>query len=330
MKKSSARKKKLKIFVTRTIPEVGIKHLKKKFQVDLNKKDKVLTKSELIRAVKDKGYSALLTLLTDKIDAEVLDAAGGGLKIVANYAVGFDNIDLKAAKERNIFVTNTPGVLSEAVGEHTFALLMSVAKHIPQADQFVRNGKYKQWEPFLFLGPSLWGKTLGLIGLGRIGAFVAEIAREGYKMDVIYHDVKRNPEFEMMFEAQYHERDYILKNSDFISLHVPLMPSTHHLIGLKELKLMKKTAILINTSRGSVVNEKALVTALRRKWIYGAGIDVYEHEPKLTRGLKDLPNVVLTPHTASGTVEARNLMSEIAAKNIKEALEGKTPPNLAK
>lgn len=323
-------KKKARVFITRPVPEVGIKLLKKRYEVVLNKRDRVLTKKELIRTIKGKNYSAILTLLTDKIDEEVLDAAGNGLKIVANYAVGFDNIDVKVAKEKNVFVTNTPGVLTEAVGEHTFALLMAAAKHIPQADRFVRDGRYKQWEPLLFLGPSLWGKTLGLIGLGRIGSSVAQIAREGYKMNVLYYDVKRSPEFEMMFEANYHEMDYLLKHSDFVSLHVPLIIQTHHLIGLSELRMMKRTAILINTSRGGVINEKALVRALRKKWLYAAGLDVFENEPKLTRGLKDLPNVVLTPHTASGTIEARSAMSEIAAKNIIEALSGRTPMNLAK
>ena len=318
-----------KVYVTRSISEEGIELLKKKsFQVDINPEDKVLSKDELKRAIV--GYDGLLCLLTDKIDGEVLDAAGKQLKIVANYAVGYDNIDVKAANERKVFVTNTPGVLTEAVAEHTFALLMAVAKRIAEADKFVRNGKYTQWEPKGFLGPQVWGKTIGIVGLGRIGSFVAQIAHGGFNMEVLYHDVNKNEEFEMRFSAKYNELLDLLKQSDFVTIHVPLLPETHHLIGAKELGTMKQTAILINTSRGPVVDEGALVEALKSKKITGAGLDVYEHEPDLTPGLADLPNAVLTPHIASATNEARNAMSRIAAENISAALEGKQPPNLVK
>ena len=318
-----------KIYVTRSISEEGIELLKKKgFQVDINPEDKVLSRDELKKAIS--GYDGLLCLLTDKIDGEVLDAAGKQLKIVANYAVGYDNIDVKAATERKIFVTNTPGVLTEAVAEHTFALLMSVAKRIVEADDFVRAGKYKQWEPKGFLGPQIWGKTIGIVGLGRIGSFVAQIAHGGFNMEVLYHDVTKNEEFEMRFSAKYRETPELLRESDFVTIHVPLLPETHHLIGAKELGTMKQTAILINTSRGPVVDEVALVEALKSKKIAGAGLDVFEHEPDLTPGLTDLPNVALTPHTASATHEARNAMSRIAAENIIAALEGKQPPNAVK
>ncbi|OGY26319.1 MAG: D-glycerate dehydrogenase [Candidatus Woykebacteria bacterium RBG_19FT_COMBO_43_10] len=318
-----------KVYVTRPIPEEGIELLKKKgFQVDINPEDKVLSKEELKKAIS--GYDGILCLLTDKIDGEVLNAAGKQLKIVANYAVGYDNIDVKAATERKIFVTNTPGVLTEAVAEHTFALLMSVAKRIVEADDFVRAGKYKQWEPKGFLGPQIWGKTIGIVGLGRIGSFVAQIAHGGFNMEVLYHDVTKNEEFEMRFSAKYRETPELLRGSDFVTIHVPLLPETHHLIGAKELGTMKQTAILINTSRGPVVDEVALVEALKSKKIAGAGLDVFEHEPDLTPGLTDLPNVALTPHTASATHEARNAMSRIAAENIIAALEGKQPPNAVK
>jgi len=318
-----------KVFVARPIPEDGILMLRKRgFQVDVNPEDRVLSKTELKEAVA--GVDGILALLTDHIDGEVLDAAGKQMKIVANYAVGYDNIDVAAAKGRKVYVTNTPGVLTEAVAEHTFALLLAAAKRIVEADRFTREGKFKQWEPLGFLGPQIWGKTIGIVGLGRIGSFVAQIARGGFNMEILYHDVARNEEFEMRFSAIYHELPTLLKKSDFVTLHVPLIPATRHLIGAKELGMMKPTAILINTSRGPVVDEVALVEGLKAKKIAGAALDVYEHEPQLTPGLVDLPNIVMTPHTASATHEARSAMSRIAAENITAALEGKTPPNLVK
>ncbi|HEX7456655.1 MAG TPA: D-glycerate dehydrogenase [Candidatus Nanoarchaeia archaeon] len=318
-----------KVYVTRPILEGGIEMLKKKgLQVDVNLEDRVLSKDELKKAIT--GYDAVLCLLTDKIDGEVLDAAGPNLKIVANYAVGYDNIDVKAATERKVAVSNTPGVLTEAVAEHTFALLMSVSKRIVEADKFVREGKYKQWEPKGFLGPQIWGKTIGIVGLGRIGSFVAQIAHGGFNMEVLYYDVKKNPEFEMRFSAKYRNLTELLKDSDFVTVHVPLLPETHHLIGAKEFGTMKQSAILVNTSRGPVIDEVSLVEALKSDKIAGAGLDVFEKEPELTPGLADLPNVVLTPHTASATREARMAMSKIAAENIIAALEGKTPPNLVR
>jgi glyoxylate reductase len=319
----------LKVYVTRPIPDSGIKLLKEKgFQVDINPKDEVLSTKALEEKLNK--YEAILSLLTDKIDKQVLSKSGHQLKIIANYAVGFDNIDVKEANARNIKITNTPGVLTEAVAEHTFALLMSVAKKVVPADKFVREGKYTIWGPMSFLGPQIWGKTIGIVGLGRIGSFVAQIAHAGFQMKVLYYDVKRNEEFEMRFSAQYQAIGDILKNSDFITLHVPLLDSTHHLINAPRIGLMKKEAILINTARGPVVDEKALVAALKEKRIAGAGLDVFEDEPKLTEGLADLDNVVLTPHIASATVEAREAMSTIAAQNIIAALQGKEPPNLVK
>lgn len=319
----------MKVYVTRPIPETGIKLLKSKgYQVDINPKDKVLSIAELEEKLAH--YDGLLTLLSDKIDNEVLKSAGQQLKIIANYAVGFDNIDVKAATIKKIYVTNTPGVLTEAVAEHTFALLLAVAKRIVEADRFVRNGKYILWEPMGFLGPQVWGKTIGIVGLGRIGSFVAQIAHEGFQMKVLYYDVKRNDEFEMRFSAKYQAIGDLLRNSDFITLHVPLLPSTHHLINKERLHLMKKGAILINTSRGPVVDENALAAALKEERIGGAGLDVFEFEPKLAHGMKDLDNVVLTPHIASATTEAREAMSTIAAENIIAALVGKEPPNIVK
>jgi len=306
--------------VTRKIPKKGIQLLRRHFLVKVYQKDQVIPRKELLKEVKQ--CDALLSLLTEKIDAEVLNA-NSKLKVVSNYAVGYDNIDVKAATAKGIIVCNTPGVLENAVAEHTFALMLALSKRIVEADRFTRAGKYKRWEPMLLLGTELEGKTIGIIGLGRIGAGVAERARKGMGVNVLYHDIKRNKQFEKEYQAKYVSLSELLKKSDFVSLHVPLLPSTKHLIGKEELRLMKKTAYLINTSRGPVVDEKALVEALEKKHIAGAGLDVYENEPKLTPGLTKLKNAVLTPHTASATVEARTAMSELAAQNIIDVLQGR-------
>lgn len=316
----------MRVFVTRPIPEVGIAMLEKQgFEVVMNPHDKVLSTEELKKAVI--GFDAILSLLTDKINDSVLAAAGPQLRIVANYAVGFDNIDLQAAKNRNIFVTNTPDVLNRAVAEHTWALILSVARKVVQSDQFTREGKYRQWEPQSFLGHELEGQTLGIIGAGRIGFKVAEIGKLGFKMNIIYNDVKPNPKFEKNFQAHYGGIEYVLSNADVVSLHVPLLPSTRHLINGHRLQTMKKTAILVNTSRGPIIDEIALVSALKDKKIFGAGMDVFENEPELAPDLVKLDNVVLTPHIASATTKARNDMSKIAAENIIDVLAGKTPQN---
>jgi glyoxylate reductase len=313
-------KMKEKVFVTRKIPEEGIKLLKKKFQVRIYPQDKVISQKELLKGVK--WCDALLCLLTDKIDSKVL-RENPNLKVVSNYAVGYNNIDIKSATSLRIPITNTPGVLTDAVAEHTLALMMSVARRIPESDKFVRSGKYTGWKPLLLLGTQLKGKTLGIVGLGRIGISVAERAIKGMGMKVVYHNRSRRKDFEKKFGAKYANLNSLLKKSDFISLHVPLLPSTKHLIGSKELGLMKKTAYLINTSRGPIVNEKSLVSALKSRKIAGAALDVFENEPKLSAGLSKLNNVVLTPHTASATFEARSAMSIIAAENIIAVLKGK-------
>lgn len=313
------------ICITRPLPKPAHELLKKIGTVRYNKQDRVLPPNELKKFVR--GATAILSIIPDRIDSDILDAAGHDLKIVANYAVGFDNIDLTATEDRHVIVTNTPGVLTEAVAEHTMSLLLATARRIVEADTFTRKGHYKQWEPMGFIGPQLWGKKLAIIGLGRIGSWVAEIARGGFGMQIIYYDITRNEEFEMRFQATYHELPTALRQADFITIHVPLLPSTKHLIGWPEFQVMQKHAILVNTSRGPVIDEQALVKALRTKQIFGAGIDVFEHEPKLSPGLSRLPNVVLTPHTASATVEAREAMSRIAAENIIAVLSGKAPLN---
>ncbi len=315
-----------KVFITRKIPDAGITLLKKSCDVRVYSKDQIIPRKELLKGVK--WCDALLSLLTDKINKEILDA-NPKLKIVSNYAVGFDNIDVASATSKGIPVTNTPGTLEDAVAEHTFALLLTITKRIVEADRFTRAGKYKSWEPMLFIGTQLKGKTLGIVGLGRIGSLVAEKA-VAMGIDVVYTDIKRNPDFETKFQAKFLSKESLLKTADFVSLHVPLLPVTRHLIGVRELKMMKKTAYLVNTSRGPVVDENALVAALRRKQIAGAALDVYEFEPKLSAGLVKLANVVLTPHIASATIEARQAMSRIAAENILAVLSGKraiTPVN---
>ena len=323
----------MKILITRQIPDKGINLLKEKgYEVTVSPYDRVLSKEELIEYLKKDSYDALLCLLTDKIDAEVLDAAGeSGVKIIANYAVGFDNVDIKAVGERGIMVTNTPGVLTDTVAEHTFTLMLAIAHRIAEADRFTRAGKYKGWEPMLLLGADLSRKTIGIVGLGRIGLRVAHHAARGFDARVIYYDVKRNEEFEKEFAAEYKEKlEDLLKEADFVSLHVPLIDSTRHLINAERLRLMKPTAYLINTSRGPVVDEAALVEGLKTGIIRGAALDVYENEPALAPGLAELENVILTPHIASATEETRQNMSELAAKNIIEALEGREPPNIVK
>ena len=313
------------------VPESGIKILKDKgFEVVINPEDKVLTKEELMNNLRGQNYDALFCLLTDKIDAEVMDSFGPQLKIIANMAVGFDNINIEEARKRGIMVTNTPDILTESVAEHTIALMFAIARRLVESDQFMRDGKYIGWAPMLFLGNDLVEKTLGLVGLGRIGAAVAKRMHDGFEMKIIYYDVKRNEELERQYHLEYRDLENLLKESDFVSVHVPLLETTRHLIGEPQLRIMKKTAYLINTSRGPVIDEKALVVALKSGEIKGAALDVFEFEPKITPELLQLDNVILTPHIASATEETRSKMSDLAATNIIEALEGHTPPNLLK
>ena len=314
-----------KIFVTRKIPQVGLELLKgTDFKVW--EEDRVIPRDVLLERVR--GVEAILALLTDKMDGELMEAAGPQIKIISNYAVGFDNIDVAEATKRKIYVTNTPGVLTEAVAEHTFALMLAIARRISESDQFTKKGKYKGWEPELLLGSELKGKTLGIVGLGRIGSRVAEMAVKGMGMKVSYFDVKPSAEFEKEFQATFQDLDSLLKEADFVSIHVPLLPATRHLINGEKLKLMKPTAYLINTSRGPIVEEMALVEALKAGTIKGAALDVFENEPQLAPGLADLPNVVLTPHTASATDEARGAMATLAAQAILDTLSSKVPQNL--
>ena len=316
------------IYVTRKIPDSGLSLLREKgFELDISPKDHPLTKRELVKALKKKPYDGVLCLLTDTIDKEVFDAAPN-TKIFANYAVGFNNIDVPEAKKRGITITNTPGALTEAVAEHTIALMFALVRRIPGSDHFIRKGKFKGWGPELLLGEELLGKTLGILGAGRIGSRVAEIASKGLGMSVIYYDIKQSEEFEKATSATFRATpEEVLTESDVVSIHVPLLPATTHLINAARLRLMKKTAYLINTSRGPVIDEDALVEALRNGVVRGAALDVFEHEPKLAKGLAKLPNVVLTPHIASATKSARDEMARIAAENLIAFFEKRTPPN---
>jgi len=317
------------IYVTRHIPDIGINLLRAAgHTVDVSEKNGVLTKTELRAALSGKPYDAVLSLLTDAIDAEIF-AAVPSAKIFANYAVGFNNIDVVTAKEKGVTITNTPGVLNDSVAEFAIALMLAVTKRIPEAERFTRKGKYEGWAPELLLGIDLKGKTLGILGAGRIGYEVARRAYFGFGMKIIYNDMKQLPQIEKELKAEFRATtEDVLKEADVVSIHVPLLPETKHLMNAERLALMKPTAFLINTSRGPVIDENALVDALSRNVIRGAGLDVFENEPALAHGLAELENVVVTPHIASATDETRSKMSEMAAQNIIEFLRGETPQNV--
>lgn len=316
--------------MTRRIPARAEEMLRAAgYEVTVSAKEGVLTRDELKAALAEKEYDAVASLLTDAIDADMIAAMPASVKVIANYAVGYNNIDLSAAHARGIVVTNTPEVLSATVAEHTIALILALASRIAEGDRFVREGKFVGWDPLLLLGSDIKGKTFGLIGAGRIGSDVAGILHEGFGMKVLYSDVKKNEALEVVCSAKFCEtHEEVLRGADIVSLHVPLLPTTKHLINAERLALMKQTALLINTSRGPVVDEHALAAALTNKVIHGAALDVFEFEPKVTAELLDLPNVVVTPHIASATEETRSKMAEMVASNIIEALEGRTAPNV--
>lgn len=316
-----------RIFVTKRVPDLAFSLLAAAgHEVVLNPKGRTLSKRELVRALRSGDYDAALTLLTDTIDADVMDA-NPRVKLYANYAVGFNNIDLEAAKARGITVTNTPGGVGDTVAEHTVALLLALATRTLEGDRFVRARKYRGWEPLLLLGTQLGGKTLGLIGAGHIGERVAHALTQGFGMKAIYYDIRRNNTFEEKYGARFCSTpEEVLREADAVSLHVPLTKETHHLINEERIALMKPGSFLINTARGPVVDEEALARALLNKKIAGAALDVFEREPKVNSKLLKLPNVILTPHIASATVEARDHMARVAAENIIAFLRGEKPP----
>jgi glyoxylate reductase len=313
----------MKIFVTRKIPEESLQLIKKEHEIEVFPHDRVPTKQEIINGLR--GNDGLLCLLTDPIDRDVIYSEPK-LKMIANYAVGYNNIDVKAATERGIPVSNTPDVLTDTTAEMAWALLFSVARRTVEGDRFTRAGKFTGWAPMLMLGQDVSNKTLGILGAGRIGTAFA-MKSKGFNMNVLYADEKQNDLLERELSAKKVSFNDLIKKSDYISVHVPLIPSTRHLIGEKELQMMKRNAILINTSRGPVIDEKALVKALKEKWIFGAGLDVYEQEPVIEKELFDLDNVVLQPHSASATTETRTKMAIMAAENMMAGLSGKIPSN---
>lgn len=314
---------KKKIYITRKIDDRAIDFLKDQFEVEVNDEERIPSKAEIIK--KSEDCDALLCLLSDAIDKEIMYSCKK-LKIIANYAVGFNNIDIKAAKERGIVVTNTPDVLTNATAELAWALLFTAARRVNESEAYLRKGKFEMWSPTLFLGQDITGKTLGIIGAGRIGKAFAKMST-GFNMKVIYHNRKRDLDFEKETNAQYMSLEELLKSSDFVSVHVPLTEETHHLIGEREFSIMKKSAVLINTARGPVVDEKALATALKEGEIFSAGLDVYEREPLIEKELLNLDNVVLLPHIGSGTIDTRQKMAMMAAENIEAVLNGREALN---
>lgn len=314
------------VFVTRRIPEEGLRIVAEHCEMEVSDFDGVLPKEILLEKVQ--GRDGILCLLTDTIDREVMEAAGPNLKVIANYAVGYNNIDVEEATRRGIMVTNTPGVLTETTADLAWALLMSVARRIVEADKFVRAGKFRGWEPMLFLGTDVYGATLGIVGFGRIGQAVARRA-QGFNMRVLYYDLVRAPfHVERELKVAFRPLPELLQEADFVSIHVPLTKDTYHLIGEKELRMMKREAYLINTARGPIVDEKALVRALKEGWIRGAALDVFENEPEVEPELLELDNVVLAPHIGSASYATRTRMAVMAAGNLVQALRGEIPPNL--
>ncbi len=309
-----------KVLVTREIPEAGLRVLEP-FDVTVLH-ERPPERGELIEAVS--GVSGVLSTATENMDGEVMDAAGEALKVVANMAVGYDNVDVAAATERGVVVTNTPGVLDETTADVAFMLLLAAARRLGEGERLLRAGKWEWWGPKQLMGRDVWGKKLGIVGFGRIGQSVASRAK-GFGMDVLYHNRSRKEEAERELGARYLDLDELLATADFVSIHTPLTVETNHLIGATELQRMKPEAVLVNTSRGPVVDEAALAEALANGQIFAAGLDVYEDEPDVHSGLLELENVVLAPHIGSASVETRDRMAVLAAENLAAVLRGEDP-----
>jgi glyoxylate reductase len=309
-----------KVLVTREIPDAGLRLLED-FEVSVLA-ERPPTRDELLEAVR--GASGVLSTATEKMDGEVMDAAGEGLRIVANMAVGYDNIDVEAARERGIVVTNTPGVLDETTADVAFMLMLAAARRLGEAERMLRAGRWEWWGPKQLRGFDVWGKKLGILGLGRIGRAVARRGR-GFGMEILYRNRSRQEDAEKELGARYLDLDDLLRESDFVSIHTPLTDETRHLIGERELGLMQQTAVLVNTSRGPVVDEAALADVLQEGRIFAAGLDVYEEEPEVPPKLLELENAVLAPHIGSATVETRDRMATLAAENLRAVLRGERP-----
>ena len=313
-----------KVYVTRRIPEAGLDVLRRECRnVQVNPTNHSLSRKELLDMAA--GVNGILCMLNDPIDSTLMDAAPD-LKGIANYAVGYNNVDVAEATRRGIPVSNTPGVLTDATTDLAWALLMAVARRIVESDSLTRRGDFKGWAPMLLLGSEIVGRTLGIAGAGRIGTAMA-LRSKGFNMDVLYYSRRRSEILDVELGARKVDKDKLIEESDFISLHLPLTEETRHFISADEFRRMKRTAFLINTSRGPVVDEAALVDALRAGQIAGAGLDVYEGEPELHPGLVGLRNVVLVPHIGSATVETRTKMSVIAAENLVSMLKGERAQN---
>lgn len=310
------------VFITGAIPQVAFNMLSKEFDVSMNPETKLLSKQEIIAGLQDKD--GLLCLLSDNIDADIIHS-NPNLKIIANYGAGFNNIDVATASANKIPVTNTPAVSTDATADLTWGLILAIARRIVEGDKTCREGRFTGWAPLYHLGIEVTGKTLGIIGLGNIGKAVAKRAK-GFDIRVVYYNRTRlSPEAEQLLGVEYLPLDEVIQTADFLSLHLSYHPSLHHLIGAVQLASMKPAAFLINAARGPLIDEAALLDALRAKKIAGAALDVYEFEPKITRGLEELDNVVLCPHLGNATVETRDAMAEIAAKNIIAVLKGQKP-----
>lgn len=312
------------VFITRPLPAEALVAISKYATVRLRKGNSIISRSELLAGAKH--CDILLPILTDKIDDAVL-AQAPRLKLIANYGAGYNNVDVEAATRRGIPVTNTPDVLTETTAELTVALMLAVSRRLVETDKIMRAGKYPGWGPLMYLGHGISGKTLGVIGMGRIGTRVAEIAHHGFGMHVLYYTKHKEREVELSLGARRVGLNSLLRQADVVTLHVPLVPQTKHLISHAQLAMMKSSAYLINTSRGPVVDEVALVQALTKQRIAGAGLDVYEHEPVMAPGLVKLPNAVLLPHIGSATIDTRTAMAMVAAKNVIAFIQGRSLPN---
>jgi glyoxylate reductase len=311
------------ILISRQLPEAAVRLARSRADVDAYAHDQPMPRAELLDRLADKD--GLVCVISETID-EALLAARPGLRVVSNVAVGYNNVDVAACTRRGVVVTNTPDVLTETTADFAWTLLMATARRLAEADRYTREGRFRQWEYMLLLGGDVHGKTLGVVGFGRIGRAMARRAL-GFGMRVLYQDaVAADAAAERELRATRTDLATLLRESDFVTLHTPLIPETRHLINAESLRTMKKTAYLINAARGPVVDEAALVRALREGWIAGAGLDVFEEEPKVHPGLIDLPNVVLAPHIASASHETRLQMATLAVENCLAVLEGKTPP----
>lgn len=308
------------VFVSNVLPREALDLIPKDIAVDLNDSDQPLPKAEVIRRLR--GKDGLICHIVSAIDEEVL-AQAPTLKVIANVAVGFNNIDVAAARRRSIVVTNTPDVLTETTADFAWALLMAAARRVVEADRFARSGEWTRWQWELLWGADVHGKTLGVFGFGRIGRAVAKRAL-GFGMRVLYQDaVRADPQVERELRATYADKETVLRESDFVSVHTPLLPDTRHYIDEAALRTMKRSAILINAARGPIVDEAALVRALTEGWIAGAGLDVFEDEPTIHPGLVPLKNVVLSPHIASASRRTRVAMATLAVRNCLAVLDGK-------